>query len=388
VTLQTDIRNYVLTDICVNSLNNNWCGDVEEWSWPFVGCTANPDPYVRIFDADGINVYTSPSIGDVQSGCWGDLNVLMINPPYVIEVWDADPTSADDNLGNFPFNIDAEGQTGFSGAGGTSGILTFSSVLDTSYIAIDTVIVGLSPAAIIDLMADTNMICEGESVELESSPGVFYQWYKNGETIVGAVTQNYTVSSEGLYTVEVADVYGCSNVSVEQQVLVEALPPTPILSYNSVTNELVITNSEGYNIDWYYNGALIPWAKDTSLLVSINGEYMVQLSTDLSCSTSSVPMSIVVHTGISSQISDAVLMKNLFPNPANTTFFVDLETLTPQDVELMILDKTGRVVLNEQLGKVVGEMRKEVDVSKLSKGLYFVVLSSGNLKVVRKLAVQ
>ena len=46
VSLQTDLLEFVLTDVSFNATGSNWCGDIEEPSIPFIGtCTGNPDIY-------------------------------------------------------------------------------------------------------------------------------------------------------------------------------------------------------------------------------------------------------------------------------------------------------------------------------------------------------
>lgn len=54
VTLHTEILGFILTDVSVNSVNTNWCGDVEEPSLPFIGCTGDPDLVFSITDAGEI----------------------------------------------------------------------------------------------------------------------------------------------------------------------------------------------------------------------------------------------------------------------------------------------------------------------------------------------
>ena len=125
VTLQTEIHGFLLTDITVNSVNNNWCGDVEEPN--LFGCQGDPDLVVVITDAGGNTLYTSTELTDQNSGSWNGLNIALNNPPFSITVWDIDVISANDNLGSFAFNGNSTGSFPFSGAGGTSGSFISSS---------------------------------------------------------------------------------------------------------------------------------------------------------------------------------------------------------------------------------------------------------------------
>ena len=98
-------QNYTLTSVVVNSLNDSWCGDIEETNWPFIGCTASPDPYATLTDANGNTVYQSASNVDNFSLELA-LNIPLTDFPYTLTIWDEDGViggvgSSDDNLGNF-----------------------------------------------------------------------------------------------------------------------------------------------------------------------------------------------------------------------------------------------------------------------------------------------
>ena len=98
-------QNYTLTSVFVNSLNDSWCGDIEETNWPFIGCTASPDPYATLTDANGNLVYQSASNVDNFSLELA-LNIPLTDFPYTLTIWDEDGIiggvgSNDDNMGNF-----------------------------------------------------------------------------------------------------------------------------------------------------------------------------------------------------------------------------------------------------------------------------------------------
>lgn len=102
-------QNYTLTSLVVNSLNDSWCGDIEETNWPFFGCSASPDPYAVLIDGNGNTVYQSATNVDNFS-LELVLNIELANFPYTLTIWDEDGIfdifganvgSNDDNLGNF-----------------------------------------------------------------------------------------------------------------------------------------------------------------------------------------------------------------------------------------------------------------------------------------------
>lgn len=58
---------------------------------------------------------------------------------------------------------------------------------------------------------------------LSTGGGVSYQWYLDGEPIPGATAETYTVTENGLYTVEVTNADGCTGVSNGVNMVVNAI---------------------------------------------------------------------------------------------------------------------------------------------------------------------
>ena len=116
-------QNYTLTSVFVNSLNDSWCGDIEETNWPFIGCTASPDPYATLTDANGNLVYQSASNVDNFSLELA-LNIPLTDFPYTLTIWDEDGIiggvgSNDDNMGNFTLDGSQSGTFTLSSNGTT-----------------------------------------------------------------------------------------------------------------------------------------------------------------------------------------------------------------------------------------------------------------------------
>ena len=116
-------QNFTLTSVVVNGLNDSWCGDIEETNWPFIGCTASPDPYATLTDANGNLVYQSASNVDNFSLELA-LNIPLTDFPYTLTIWDEDGIiggvgSNDDNMGNFTLDGSQSGTFTLSNSGTT-----------------------------------------------------------------------------------------------------------------------------------------------------------------------------------------------------------------------------------------------------------------------------
>jgi hypothetical protein len=78
----------------------------------------------------------------------------------------------------------------------------------------------------------------------------------------------------------------------------------------------------------------------------------------------------------------------LFPNPANgSSVWLNVGNLISEQIELRVLDMTGRVVLSQQYF-VEGSLQTEISVADLSNGMYVVELMDGDIKRDLRLVIQ
>jgi hypothetical protein len=102
---------------------------------------------------------------------------------------------------------------------------------------------------------------------------------------------------------------------------------------------------------------------------------------DLECITE--PMAIEItenpNTGINSLIKDAGV--SVYPNPTYGQLYVELKGFSNQQIEMMIYDSYGRIVVRQQ----VQSAKNSYDLSKLAPGSYFVRLQSGDDVVSKKI---
>ena len=89
----------------------------------------------------------------------------------------------------------------------------------------------------------------------------------------------------------------------------------------------------------------------------------------------------------SGKISQARL--NIYPNPANQTVFVDYNSKKSGPVEISINDLSGRTVLQQNFAiQSSGKNTLQVDISALKKGVYLIVLNTGEQTISNKLIIR
>ena len=106
--LTTTIYQYIITDIDVTQVADNWCTDSDE---PTCMCSSGsdcPDIVVEVRNGLGALIYRSPVV-DALSATYTVPDVCMYGGPYFVYVMDEDGLTGDDTLGVATFNADSAG---------------------------------------------------------------------------------------------------------------------------------------------------------------------------------------------------------------------------------------------------------------------------------------
>jgi hypothetical protein len=78
---------------------------------------------------------------------------------------------------------------------------------------------------------------------------------------------------------------------------------------------------------------------------------------------------------------------SVYPNPSNGLFTITMNTNTDDDYNLTIRDIQGKEVYTELIS-VNGEYRRDLDLSDLAKGVYYLQIQDGENSKVEKLIIQ
>lgn len=79
----------------------------------------------------------------------------------------------------------------------------------------------------------------------------------------------------------------------------------------------------------------------------------------------------------------AIKETQVYPNPASETLTIQLSQAA-KNVKLVVMDNLGKVVLNDSMNSDI----KELNISDLEQGLYFVQITSGNVTETKKVIVK
>jgi gliding motility-associated-like protein len=137
-------------------------------------------------------------------------------------------------------------------------------------------------------------LCPGDSVDLVADgPGaIAWQWMQNDTLIPGATTASLTAVEPGAYTAISTDVHGCDYPSALVMVYPGQNPDAALALVGDVPacngETLLLVGSGGNTFEWMRDGLVISGLTDSTIVVSVGGDYQVIVSTGCGTDTSDI----------------------------------------------------------------------------------------------------
>jgi hypothetical protein len=236
----------------------------------------------------------------------------------------------------------------------------------------DTVFVGLSTLSV-ELGPDQNL-CEGTTKVLDAGPSPISYFWSTGET-----TRTINVTSAGLYAVTATSSDGCN--ATDNLLITEVPSPTAAFSapstaplFSPVSFVESSSGSPTITYEWDFGDGT------TSTLPSPTHVFLAMLTYNVCLTVQdgecrhTTCQDIVIGAPIG--VGDGVFADGVkvYPNPSNGEFAVGLDLSAMVDVDMALLDVTGRALLQEQWQRVqFAERRMAVS---LPKGIYYLRLTT------------
>ncbi|SEM29429.1 Por secretion system C-terminal sorting domain-containing protein [Aquimarina amphilecti] len=209
-------------------------------------------------------------------------------------------------------------------------------------------------------------ICIGESASLTVTGNSEFEWY---DTPTGGnpLYTGTTFEATALQTSQTYYVSGSfdnctTNTRTVINVIVEENPQPPTIEIPDTKNLTVDSAYSQYQ--WYFNGAIITGANDSQYTPDQIGEYSVEVFNETGCNAISSVFSVDLSQLNLSQGSSVF---NFYPNP--TIDILKIDGLTINERDIRIVNTSGQVVINTII-------QPEVDLTKLSSGLYILLINN------------
>ncbi len=167
-------------------------------------------------------------------------------------------------------------------------------------------------------------------------------------------------------------------------VTVHDFPEEPVIAQN--VNDLSVANPNGHDVQWYLDGNAISGADADTYTAAADGDYSVIFTDANGCTSTSQTTMITVGT---QDITKDASITSLYPNPASDNVFLEMNIFETHDLEIRIMDITGRILMIENKTGQSGTQIYDLNISELNSGLYFVqvILDNGS-NLTQKLSVK
>ena len=209
--------------------------------------------------------------------------------------------------------------------------------------------------------------CKGSNVILQASAGAgyTYQWKKNASNIVGATSQNYTVTQTANYSVVVSITGGCSATSSQIIVTVNSKPNPSITPLGSLdicatgNVKLKTAAKTGDTYQWYKNGIIITTATSNIYTANAVGSYYVKQTNIYGCFKNSASVYVISSCKNGEVVASEKIELQIFPNPARNNIVINLNLHSD-------INEIGLINILNDLGQLIKYSSAEINSGLLS----------------------
>ncbi|MBE2189314.1 MAG: T9SS type A sorting domain-containing protein [Desulfobulbaceae bacterium] len=218
--------------------------------------------------------------------------------------------------------------------------------------------------------AGTGVICGQSEISLYANFG-----FKDYKWSTGATTAKIVVSEPGEYWVTAVTKDDCPVKAGPFIVAQAEFPEKPHIYF--AQNYLKSTEAVSYK--WYFNDKYIENSDTIAIELTLIGKYEVETFNEYGCSSKSEPL--MIETSIYNDVYAQYIQ--IVPNPARD--YVSI-ILSPElnAKELVVYDAIGRELLRFDVGN---ELNHSLNTSKYPNGVYKIVVSSTDKKIVQQLII-
>jgi len=242
-----------------------------------------------------------------------------------------------------------------------------------------------SPLSVV-ASANPSDICTGGSSQLNAfamgGTGVYsFEWtpvegLSDPDIANPVATPNATIN----YSVVVSD--GENSITDDVTVSVNPIPDAPIISLED--NMLVSDVTEGNQ--WYDSNGPIAGATGQTFEPLASDNYYSIVTSEFGCESEQSNNIYFVYTGIDEE--NNIDKISIYPNPNIGIFTVELGELSGENVSVKVLNSLSAVVFEKKDITVKDNLKLDMDLSYLHKGLYFLVIENYQGSAVQRIIIR
>ena len=244
------------------------------------------------------------------------------------------------------------------------------------------------------ISVDNSPACAGESVQMNANVSgeadtLIYAWYSVPGEYIGE-TSEVTINPEmpTAYYVTVTDTSGHSS----SDTVFVMVYPLPVIELGADTS---ICGVNTWTLDAGNPGSTYLWSTgETTQTIEISTnevyetiDYMVTVTTETTCVNSGeIKITWVDCTSIDELNSNVSL--NIFPNPNDGEFSLQLNALQDEIVSVRVVNELGAVVFSKEDISVREAVTLKINLQDKAAGIYSVIVSSNKGMINKKVVVK
>lgn len=271
------------------------------------------------------------------------------------------------------------------------------------------------PASVsVSIAADLNSICSGQNVTITATPvnggdNPAYVWKLNGNVVGdnGATYSSTALANGDVVKCELTSSQACvtGNPATSEAIsfTVNNIPDAPAFISPITTVDVAVIPTSNFTISETANTDSYNWAIDpteageiagngTQAVVtwssSFRGDAIVSALSVNECGESvatETTVNVINTYGINENEN---LGLKLYPNPTNGKFYLEITSLVPGNYTIRIANTLGNIVYENKNVHIDGKNIREIDLSNLADGMYFLLIEGNNASLTSKILFQ
>ncbi|MBK6522627.1 MAG: T9SS type A sorting domain-containing protein [Sphingobacteriaceae bacterium] len=240
----------------------------------------------------------------------------------------------------------------------------------------------INPVSTVVSMSGNSVSCSNQPPIISVPPGSGnYQWFNGSTPVSGATSNTFSPASSGNFSVQITNGPNCFAQSFSKSITINASPTLNISGSASIicVGDAATLTASGANGTYTWTGG----SNSTSIAISpsVTTTYTLIGQNTNSCSSSAAyTQTVSTCTSLDEFTTGNGFI--LYPNPARSSIIIKTNSVELLDVK--IFNAIGQLVLTENNYR----SDKLIQISDLTKGLYFVSVKQGNNDVnIQKLIV-
>jgi parallel beta-helix repeat protein len=346
------------------------CNDsVGNQGTPIIDITMDIDGHARStttpdMGADEFNGIVGSFLGNDIALCTGDSVQLIAGSPTDTILWSTGATTSSiwvSAPGSYSVTVNSACGTGADAVVVSTSALNYAGYMATSAVE----------------------FCNGDSVLMTSTQMADNYLWSNGST-----NDSLWVTAGGTYTLTLTD--GCGTGTEGLTVTMNTAPTaafTETTSYFTASFTDASTSGGTTTYAWAFGDGNTSTDQNPVHVYSNSGMYNVTLVVTNDCGSTTFMDSVTIAiVGIDELIADGEV--NIYPNPSNGDFTIDMQVLASSNVTIRVVNTIGAVVFESTPTIVEGVYSEAISLGNVEGGVYFVEVLANDSKLIKKLVIE